>query len=241
MDEEAFRAFYDRTARSLWFYLSRMTGDSQVADDLLQESYYRFLRSRGSWESEATAAPTSSASPPTSCGTATAGPGTGTRSPLPESDHSTLARARHRPGGSERRSAPTCGGRWAGCGRASGRCCGWPTPRATRTREIADTLGVKTASVKLLLFRARRKLADMLRRRTGPRRTEGPIVRTVECCREEDVLDALTSGRWPERAPVTCLAPRRRVRDLQRHRWRSPAASSTGATTRPRCASRRRP
>ena len=46
MDEEAFRAFYDRTARALWVYLSRMTGDSQVADDLLQESYYRLLRSR---------------------------------------------------------------------------------------------------------------------------------------------------------------------------------------------------
>src|SRR5687768_7406886 len=52
MDEEAFRAFYDRTARSLWFYLSRLTGDSQAADDLLQESYYRLLRSQGTWESE---------------------------------------------------------------------------------------------------------------------------------------------------------------------------------------------
>jgi RNA polymerase sigma-70 factor, ECF subfamily len=30
--------------------------------------------------------------------------------------------------------------------------------------EIAETLGVKTASVKLLLFRARRKLATLLRR-----------------------------------------------------------------------------
>ena len=53
MDEDAFRAFYDRTARSLWGYLSRMTGDPQVADDLLQETYYRFLRARGHWESEA--------------------------------------------------------------------------------------------------------------------------------------------------------------------------------------------
>jgi hypothetical protein len=25
-------------------------------------------------------------------------------------------------------------------------------------------------------------------------------VKTVDCCREEDVLDALTSGRWPDRA-----------------------------------------
>jgi RNA polymerase sigma-70 factor (ECF subfamily) len=33
--------------------------------------------------------------------------------------------------------------------------------------EIAETLGVKTASVKLLLFRARRKLATLLRRTNG--------------------------------------------------------------------------
>ena len=33
--------------------------------------------------------------------------------------------------------------------------------------EIADVLGVKTASIKLLLFRARRKLALTLRRQEG--------------------------------------------------------------------------
>ena len=44
MDEDAFRAFYDRTARSVWLYLSRLTGDPAAADDLLQEAYYRFLR-----------------------------------------------------------------------------------------------------------------------------------------------------------------------------------------------------
>jgi DNA-directed RNA polymerase specialized sigma24 family protein len=36
MDEDAFRAFYDRTARALWNYLARITGDTQAADDLLQ-------------------------------------------------------------------------------------------------------------------------------------------------------------------------------------------------------------
>ena len=46
MDEAGFRAFYNRTARGLWAYLAKATGDSAAADDLMQESYYRFLRAR---------------------------------------------------------------------------------------------------------------------------------------------------------------------------------------------------
>src|SRR6185295_272550 len=53
MDEETFRAFYERTARPLWMYLSRISGDAQAADDLLQEAYYRFLRAHGTYESDA--------------------------------------------------------------------------------------------------------------------------------------------------------------------------------------------
>lgn len=47
MDEQTFRTFYDRTARLLWSYLYRTGGNNAaLADDLMQESYYRFLRIR---------------------------------------------------------------------------------------------------------------------------------------------------------------------------------------------------
>jgi len=46
MDEQSFRTFYDRTARPLWSYVYRTTGNAAVADDVMQESYYRFLRVR---------------------------------------------------------------------------------------------------------------------------------------------------------------------------------------------------
>ncbi|HKO55413.1 MAG TPA: RNA polymerase sigma factor [Thermoanaerobaculia bacterium] len=52
MGEEEFRAFYERTARPLWSYLSRITGDRQEADDILQEAYYRFYRAGARHESE---------------------------------------------------------------------------------------------------------------------------------------------------------------------------------------------
>ena len=52
MDEEAFRLFYQRTARPLWAYLSRVSRDRQIADDLLQECYYRLLKSRRTFESD---------------------------------------------------------------------------------------------------------------------------------------------------------------------------------------------
>lgn len=52
MDEHAFQGFYERTSRMLWAYLARLTGDRQAADDLLQECYYRLLKADVTLESE---------------------------------------------------------------------------------------------------------------------------------------------------------------------------------------------
>src|SRR5512140_77212 len=53
MDEDTLRAFYERTARGVWAYLARVTGDRQLADDLLQETFYRFLRAAATHDTEA--------------------------------------------------------------------------------------------------------------------------------------------------------------------------------------------
>jgi RNA polymerase sigma-70 factor (ECF subfamily) len=158
MDEEAFRAFYDRTARVLHAYLSRVTGDSQLADDLLQDTYYRFLRARTEYESEAhrrnalfhiasnlvrdtfrrrrTSTAIVAASD-VELGDASTGVRTERRTDLRR------AFARLRPRDRELL--------WLAYAQGSSH------------REIADSLGLKTSSIKLLLFRARRRLADLLR------------------------------------------------------------------------------
>lgn len=53
MGDDEFRAFYERTARPLWAYLSRISRDPHKADDFLQEAYYRFYRASKRYESEA--------------------------------------------------------------------------------------------------------------------------------------------------------------------------------------------
>ncbi len=53
MDQDTFAEIYERTSRPIWVFLWRKTNDSQLADDLLQETYYRFLKTRVAYESDA--------------------------------------------------------------------------------------------------------------------------------------------------------------------------------------------
>jgi len=156
MDEDAFRAFYDRTSRALWGYLSRTSGDRQVADDLLQECYYRLLKCTVAFESEAHR-----------------------RNYLYRIATNLVRDGRRgaRPlfadgvdvGELEAPQAHASAERRADVRRAMGRLK--PRERAllwlayaqgSSHSEIADVLGLKTSSIKLLLFRARRRMASLL-------------------------------------------------------------------------------
>lgn len=157
MDEEAFRGFYDRTARTLRAYIARVTGDGTVADDLLQESYYRLLRARGAYESESHR-----------------------RNALfriaTNLMHDSRRRAQHLiPSGTDAGTLPSLRDEAASTERGAElrRAMARLKPRerellwlayaqGSSHREIADSLGLRTGSIKLLLFRARRRLAAVL-------------------------------------------------------------------------------
>jgi RNA polymerase sigma-70 factor, ECF subfamily len=170
MDEDAFRAFYDRTARPVWAYLSRLTGDVHLADDLLQETYYRFLRTSRTFDSEAHRRNYLFR-------IATNLVRDGQRRhrvelvPLPEDHLDAAPRTADDPAaGAARRADLT---------RAMARLTArerellWLAyAQGSSHEEIAESLGLKTASIKMLLFRARRRMAELLG--GGSRRAAAP-------------------------------------------------------------------
>ena len=161
MDEETFRAFYDRTARGVWAYLARVTGDRTLAEDLLQEAFYRFLRAGTVYESESHR-----------------------RNSLyriatnlaVDARRRSLLRATSNAAGDEIERVPG-GTTTAATERKTDltRALSQMKPReramlwlayaeGASHREIAKTLGLTEGSLKPLLFRARRKLAGLLGR-----------------------------------------------------------------------------
>ncbi|HLH17456.1 MAG TPA: RNA polymerase sigma factor [Bryobacteraceae bacterium] len=154
MDEQTFRGFYERNARGLWAYLARTTGDRALADDLLQETFYRFLRAGAAYESDQHR-----------------------RNSLYRIATNLAADERRRravraPAGEIEGVAANSGAaaeRTADLSRALAqlkpreRAMLWMAYAEGAThREIARILGVEAASLKPLLFRARRKLAALL-------------------------------------------------------------------------------
>lgn len=168
MDEEGFRAFYDRTARPLWAYLAKTTGDRDLADDLLQDAYYRLLRARVAFDGEThrrrylfriatnlvldvrrRRAPAL---------------------PLPPDDHPDAPVADR--GAMERQAERSDLSRALAGLKPRDRAMLWLAyAEGSSHREIAEVLGLKAAGIKVLLFRARRKLAALLR--PGPKREMG--------------------------------------------------------------------
>jgi RNA polymerase sigma-70 factor (ECF subfamily) len=160
MDEDLFRVFYERTARGLANYLVRLCGDRQLAADLLQETYYRFLRSSAVLEDDAhrrnylyriatnlVRDQRRRPMPP--------------QVPLDEPGSPEIA--------GDSRSAERFVARhdldtaMAGL-RPRDRAMLWLAyAHGSSHDEIATVVGVKTGSVKLLLFRARQRLAERLR------------------------------------------------------------------------------
>src|SRR5471030_1966582 len=163
MDEDAFRLFYDRTSRPVWAYLSRMSGNSRLADDLLQETYYHFLRANVAHESDAHR-----------------------RNYLfriatnlvhdskrrPHADQMQVSAAGETLDHIDPQSADAANGAIRRLDLAKSMARLKPRERellwlayaqGSSHKEIAETLGLKTASIKLLLFRARRRLAGLLR------------------------------------------------------------------------------
>ena len=141
MDEEAFRGFYDRNARGVWAYLSRVTGDRQLADDLLQEAFYRFLRAASTgpadvdrFDSEAHRRNSLYKIATNLVTDARRRSFTRPAAVVTGDDVERLSDARKMGGdhGSDVRDGPMWIARWRSCGRGIARCCGWRTPRALR-------------------------------------------------------------------------------------------------------------
>lgn len=157
MDEQTFKVFYERTARPLWSYLFRLSGDRALAEDLVQESYYRFL-----------------------------GAALKSEDPAYQKNYlfrigTNLARDHWRRPHGEKLDIEATGALPADDRTAErvqqksdlGRAMARLKPRerellwlayveGSSHKEIAEVVGLGSKSIRLLLFRARRKLADLL-------------------------------------------------------------------------------
>ena len=157
MDSDQFAAFYERSARSLWAYLAKVSRDPALADDLMQESYVRFLCAEHPQDGEIAA-----------------------RKYLFKIATNLLHDHWRRPRSAsieevpEERLAVRCASGQVDSVATLGPALAQLRPRDRELlwlayaegyshREIAEITGLASASIRLLLFRARRKVARLLR------------------------------------------------------------------------------
>ena len=166
MDNEAFAVFYQRSARPLWAYLVRVSADPALAEDLMQESYVRFLC--------ATGAPSLAAD-----GEAAARLYLFRIATNLLHDHWRRPRAASIEEIPEDFFAANGGAAQSDSQILLGPALRQMKPRERQLlwlahaegyshREIAEVTGLASASIRLLLFRARRKIAALLRAGQAP-------------------------------------------------------------------------
>lgn len=162
MNEAQFEAFYRQNAGSLWSYIYRLTSDASATDDLLQKAFFRFIRANPETESEDHARRYLYR-------TATNLAFDHFREAKREREAAAVAREAASHGDtSDLRFDMT---RMFSELKPRERALLWLAHVEESSHdEIGAALGVKTNSVKVLLFRARRRLADILRKHgLGPK------------------------------------------------------------------------
>ena len=161
LSESEFQELYRLHARPLWAYLYRLTGNTADADDLLQEAYCRLLATRLATreDSELRAylfrVATNAATDLWRRG------GRGRRRTEPVTSESAIT-TDHGDGVALKQDMS----RTFRDLKPQERMLLWLAHvEGSEHREIAEALGLKAASVPVLLFRARRKLAALLRKK----------------------------------------------------------------------------
>ncbi len=161
MDEARFRLLYQRTARPLRAYLRRSCGDATLADDLLQEAYYRLLRSGFDRDDEL------------ECRKYLFRIATnlvhdhfrGRRPELDELPELPVASGQH----DEVQLRRDVGGVFTEMTPRDRQLLWLAYVEGASHREIAEALGLREASMRSMLFRARQRMAELLRDRgLGP-------------------------------------------------------------------------
>ena len=157
MNSEAFAAFYERSARPLWAYLARVSGDPALADDLLQESFLRFLGADYPNDGEVSARRYLFRIATNLMKDHWRRPRPASIEEVPEElfqarDHAAECDSRAMLGPALKNMRPR------------ERQMLWLAyAEGYSHREIAEIMGLASASVRLLLFRSRRKIARLLR------------------------------------------------------------------------------